>query len=223
MSLKKLLPGQPVTSDGRPGSSVIIEIIQRLVGRVNEIAAASGALWGSISGNIADQADLQAALGGKANTSHTHTASQISDGTTAGRSMLTAANAAAQTALLDTFTSGAKGLAPASGGGTTNFLRADGTWAVAGGSASVETVEVDFTTASRGRFFDIALAGASVGQQVVAAPSLDMPAGIGEDELEMEPILAHGRVLSSGNIRLFVGSVLGGPVHGKRNINVTLG
>ncbi len=33
------------------------------------------------------------------------------------------------TALLDVFTSTAKGLAPASGGGTTNFLRADGTWA----------------------------------------------------------------------------------------------
>lgn len=37
------------------------------------------------------------------------------------------------TALLDAFTSGAKGLAPASGGGTTNFLRADGTWAAPGG------------------------------------------------------------------------------------------
>lgn len=32
------------------------------------------------------------------------------------------------TTLLDVFTSGAKGLVPASGGGTTNFLRADGTW-----------------------------------------------------------------------------------------------
>ena len=39
---------------------------------------------------------------------------------------LTAAQA---TSLLDVFTSGAKGLAPASGGGTSNFLRADGTWA----------------------------------------------------------------------------------------------
>ncbi|MEZ5923919.1 MAG: DUF2793 domain-containing protein [Hyphomicrobiaceae bacterium] len=37
------------------------------------------------------------------------------------------------TALLDAFTSGAKGLAPASGGGTTNFLRADGTWAAPAG------------------------------------------------------------------------------------------
>jgi hypothetical protein len=40
------------------------------------------------------------------------------------------------TTLLDAFTSGLKGLVPASGGGTTNFLRADGTWAAppAGGS-----------------------------------------------------------------------------------------
>lgn len=39
------------------------------------------------------------------------------------------------TALLDTFTSSLKGLAPESGGGTSNFLRADGTWAApAGGS-----------------------------------------------------------------------------------------
>ena len=55
---------------------------------------------------------------------------------TAGLNMLTAANAAAQTALLDTFTSGAKGLAPASGGGTTNVLRADGTWAAPPGGGT---------------------------------------------------------------------------------------
>lgn len=37
------------------------------------------------------------------------------------------------TTLLDVFTSTLKGLAPASGGGTTNFLRADGTWAAPSG------------------------------------------------------------------------------------------
>ena len=61
----------------------------------------------------------------------------ISDSTAAGRAFLTAATAAAQTALLDVFTSGAKGLAPASGGGTTNFLRADGTWTAPAGGASI--------------------------------------------------------------------------------------
>lgn len=40
------------------------------------------------------------------------------------------------TTLLDTFTSSLKGLAPASGGGTTNFLRADGTWAAPPGGGS---------------------------------------------------------------------------------------
>jgi hypothetical protein len=42
------------------------------------------------------------------------------------------------TALLDVFSSTMKGLAPASGGGTANFLRADGTWAApAGGGGGV--------------------------------------------------------------------------------------
>ena len=40
------------------------------------------------------------------------------------------------TTLLDAFTSALKGLAPASGGGTTNFLRADGTWNPAGGGST---------------------------------------------------------------------------------------
>ena len=39
------------------------------------------------------------------------------------------------TTLLDTFTTSAKGLAPASGGGTSNYLRADGTWAIPPGGA----------------------------------------------------------------------------------------
>jgi hypothetical protein len=46
------------------------------------------------------------------------------------------------TTLLDTFTTSLKGLAPASGGGTTNFLRADGTWAApsGGGGGSGDVV-----------------------------------------------------------------------------------
>ena len=44
------------------------------------------------------------------------------------------------TTLLDVFTSSLKGLAPASGGGTSNFLRADGTWAApAGGGGGGST------------------------------------------------------------------------------------
>lgn len=46
------------------------------------------------------------------------------------------------TTLLDAFTSALKGLAPASGGGTVNYLRADGTWASPPGAGSVTTVSV---------------------------------------------------------------------------------
>ena len=45
--------------------------------------------------------------------------------------------AAEATAILDLFTTSLKGLAPASGGGTTNFLRADGTWGVPPGTGGV--------------------------------------------------------------------------------------
>lgn len=46
-----------------------------------------------------------------------------------GRGLLTLADAAAFTATANVATAALKGLAPASGGGTTNFLRADLTWA----------------------------------------------------------------------------------------------
>lgn len=45
------------------------------------------------------------------------------------------------TTLLDTFTTSLKGVVPASGGGTSNFLRADGTWALpSGGTSQVELI-----------------------------------------------------------------------------------
>lgn len=44
------------------------------------------------------------------------------------------------TSILNVFTDSLKGLAPASGGGTTNFLRADGTWAAPAGGGSGDVV-----------------------------------------------------------------------------------
>ncbi len=46
------------------------------------------------------------------------------------------------TTLVDVFTSVLKGAVPASGGGTTNFLRADGTWAAPSGSGGLEDFNV---------------------------------------------------------------------------------
>ena len=85
---------------------------------------------------------------GAAPASHTHPSTAITDITTPGRALITAADAAAQTALLGVFTSVAKGLAPASGGGTANFLRADGAWAPSVGSIA-STAITDSTAAGR--------------------------------------------------------------------------
>lgn len=56
--------------------------------------------------------------------------------------------AAQVTAMLDTFTTSLKGLVPASGGGTTNYLRADGSWA-APPSANAQTL-LDTLSTTRG-------------------------------------------------------------------------
>lgn len=54
------------------------------------------------------------------------------------------------TTLLDTFTSSLKGLAPASGGGTSNFLRADGTWAAPAGGGGGDVTVLDIDNAQTG-------------------------------------------------------------------------
>lgn len=57
--------------------------------------------WGDIIGTLSAQTDLQSALAAKASATHTHTASEISDSTAAGRSVLTAATATAIKDILD--------------------------------------------------------------------------------------------------------------------------
>lgn len=59
--------------------------------------------------------------------------------TTAGTGAVEDLTAAQATALLNNFTSTLKGLTPASGGGTANYLRADGTWAAPPGSGGTVT------------------------------------------------------------------------------------
>jgi hypothetical protein len=70
------------------------------------------------------------------------------------------------TTLLDTFTTALKGLAPASGGGTINYLRADGTWAqppgTAGGQASIQFRDEGTTIGSLGAINDVNFTGTGV-------------------------------------------------------------
>lgn len=68
---------------------------------------------------------------------------QVSNNTLIGRlsgggSNIADLTGAEATTLLEVFTSLLKGVVPASGGGTVNFLRADGTWAAPSGISAAE-------------------------------------------------------------------------------------
>ena len=58
-------------------------------------AQSGGAAWGGITGTLSNQTDLQNALNAKANASHTHTISQVTDATTAGQNVVKLATPAA--------------------------------------------------------------------------------------------------------------------------------
>lgn len=87
------------------------------------------------------------------------------------------------TALLDVFATSAKGLAPASGGGTTNFLRADGTWAApaggGGGSPGGTTGEIQYNNA--GTFAgaaDVEIEGGQLRLMAIATPTVPASGGL---------------------------------------------
>jgi hypothetical protein len=118
-----------------------------------DLAVGTNTVVGRVAGNIvaAQLVDAQVASATLTNAK----LANVGTGTIKGRATagtgapedLTGAQA---TALLDTFTSGAKGLAPASGGGTANFLRADGTWAApAGGGGGDVSAAAAFGTDNR--------------------------------------------------------------------------
>lgn len=97
------------------------------------------------------------------------------------------------TALLDTFTTAAKGLAPASGGGTANFLRADGNW-------TIPADPLDLTTAA-----PAAPASGAVRMFRKDHAGRQMPAFVGPSGLDaaLQPFLATNKIARwnpSGNV-----------------------
>ena len=111
--MKTLQPNQAITTAGHFPSMALLEALQ-----------SSGRNAGGLQIQITT---LQGEVAGKADEDHDHLAADITDSTAAGRAMLTAASAAAQTALLSSFSGTDKGLVPTPA--SFGFLRSDGAWA----------------------------------------------------------------------------------------------
>ena len=114
----------------------------------------TGTGTGSFATTIANNAVTNAKLATMATAS-------FKGRTTAGVGNVEDLSATQATALLNTFTSSDKGLAPASGGGTANFLRADGSWAAPGGSALTYWTEAQNSSAPNGTVYANSLTATS--------------------------------------------------------------
>lgn len=128
------------------------------------------------------------------------------------------------TTLLDVFTTTLKGLTPASGGGTSNFLRADGTWASPGASSTdIKQTEVDFgITPLPEASFVITDAAISTSNQIIAQVSYDTPTGKDQDEIEMDRYDLNCTA-GTGQFTLYMKSVDGSYLHDKFKINYLIG
>ena len=134
-----------------------------------------------------------------------------------------ALTSAQATLILDVFDSFLKGLVPASGGGTSNFLRADGTWAAPGGGGGATPLETELDFGSTPVFsasFTVIHLGMTTTALVLVAPRGKPATGSLGNEWEWDGIsFAAEPGTGAFTVHAFA---FPGPVSGKRNIIYTV-
>lgn len=140
----------PILNQSTTGSAATLTT-GRTIGMTGDVAWTSASFNGS--GNVTGTSTIGNNVVSNAKLATVNTGT-IKGRVTAATGNVEDLTGTQATTLLDTFTSALKGLAPASGGGTTNFLRADGTWAApagggGGGLGGVATITLPI---QRGQF-----------------------------------------------------------------------
>ncbi len=110
------------------------------------------------------------------------------------------------TAMLNVFTDLLKGLVPASGGGTTTFLRADGAFAAPTGSVGAKQTEVDFGDVMQVNSQTFTIVDVDVGatSRIDCWLSGDAPTGKDAEDVLAEDPLKFVVVPAAGSFDLYI-------------------
>ena len=119
---------------------------------------------------------------------------------------------------VEQFTSTAEGVVPLSGGGTSNFLRADGTWSAppSGGTSTLIEVEVDFGTQPvNNKTFTIIDGSVVNTNKIIFTPSPNTATGQQGNDWEVDSATFSAKA-NIGSITLYVNSPF--VISGKRKL-----
>ena len=139
------LPGSQVSGNIAGNAANITATTNSTLTTLSALSLPGAQVTGNISGSAGSVSGTNVVTNTNLSQMATYTIKGNNTGATANAADLTVAQV---NAILPVFTSTLNGLVPLSGGGTTNFLRADGTWAAAGGGSSNPITLTQITTPS---------------------------------------------------------------------------
>lgn len=178
--------------------------------------------WGSITGTLSSQSDLQTALNLKYDASNpsgyisgNQNITLSGDATGSGTTAITVA--------INTFAGSTKGLVPTSLGGTTNFLRADGSWAAPPGGAGSTWTEIEIDFGSKpvySKTFAVTDGTVSGTSKIQVVPCGKPATGGFEDDWEWDNISLAANP-GTGTFNLMA-AAMPGPVSGKRKVQYSV-